>query len=134
HRLVTCNRRYLDLYALPDQFGRPGTTIRAIVECRASSGTAPAEAPDFVERATTGPVVRERRVKTDRLQNGRVIEVTRSPIEGGGFVAIHQDITEDIDRLDTLKASREEAALQKMRFEAAVNHMSQGLCMFDREE
>ncbi len=133
-RLVTCNRSYLEIYGLPDSLGRSGTPLRAIVEHRRGAGTLPAGIDDYVERATSSTGVTERYVETNRLLNERVIQITRSPVEGGGFVAIHQDITEDVARLEALKASREEAARQNMRFEAAVNNMSQGLCMFDRDE
>ena len=133
-RLVTCNRRYREIYKIPEALGRPGTTVRAIAEHRMQTGAAPADSPDFIEVISAELPIRERSVQTSRFADGRVIQVTRSPIEGGGFVSIHQDITEEVERLDSLNASREEAALQRMRFEAAVNNMSQGLCMFDRRE
>src|SRR5690606_28600951 len=59
--------------------------------------------------------------------------VTRSPIEGGGFVAVHQDITAEIDRLEALTSSHQEIAVQKLRFEAALANISHGLSMYDAD-
>ncbi|MEO6012487.1 MAG: EAL domain-containing protein, partial [Devosia sp.] len=75
----------------------------------------------------------ERFVQTSQLGDGRFIQITRSPINDGGFVAVHQDITEDIARLDALKASHQEIATQKMRFEGALANISHGLSMYDAE-
>jgi diguanylate cyclase (GGDEF)-like protein len=58
--------------------------------------------------------------------NGRWIRVTRSPTADGGGVLVVSDIT-------ALK--RREAALEQanLRFDAALNNMSQGLCLYDSE-
>jgi diguanylate cyclase (GGDEF)-like protein len=132
-RLVICNKRYLEIFALPAEQVRAGTPLRRIAELRRDSGTAPADIPDFVDFVAhmTGPT--ERFVETTRLQNGRSIQATRSPVEGGGFVAVHEDITEEIERLDALAASHTEIAIQKLRFEAALANMSHGLSMYDAD-
>jgi diguanylate cyclase (GGDEF)-like protein len=61
-----------------------------------------------------------------RLDDGRWLRISRSLTQEGGFIATFTDIT-------ALK--RHEAALSEtaLRFDAALNNMSQGLCMFDRE-
>jgi PAS domain-containing protein len=63
-----------------------------------------------------------------------MVSVTRTPMHPAGFVALHRDITEDIGRLETAQRNEAEMALQNMRFTAAVNNMSQGLCMYDGDE
>jgi diguanylate cyclase (GGDEF)-like protein len=132
-RLVICNRRYLEIFALSADQVHAGTPLRRIAELRRDAGTAPphlADFVDFVEHATSPP---ERFVETTLLQNGRSIQATRSPIEGGGFVAVHQDITEEIERLAALDASHVEVAIQKRRFEAALANMSHGLSKYDAD-
>lgn len=58
--------------------------------------------------------------------NGRWIRVTRSPTADGGSVLVVSDIT---------GLKRREAALEQanLRFDAALNNMSQGLCLYDSE-
>ncbi|GIX10247.1 EAL domain-containing protein [Elioraea sp.] len=58
--------------------------------------------------------------------DGRWLRVARSPMHDGGFVLVLSDIT-------ALK--RQQAALEEanLRFDAALNNMSQGLCLYDSE-
>ena len=132
-RLVTCNKSYLEIYGLSAEEVGPGTPLTTLAELRIAAGTKPVDADDFVAAMaeTHGP--RERFVETSELENGRFIHITRSPVEGGGFVAIHEDITETILRLQALRASHEEIAQQKLRFEAALANISHGLSMYDRD-
>jgi diguanylate cyclase (GGDEF)-like protein len=140
-RIVVRNQRYLDLYDLPPDAVRPGTPLTQIAELRRDRGTAPVDMPDFVKSMASATGPRERFVETTRLENGRSIQVTRSPIDGGGFVAVHQDITEDIELLEALRRAERSAEkqnrslkVQNDRFDAAINNMTQGLCMFDKHE
>jgi diguanylate cyclase (GGDEF)-like protein len=125
-RLVICNRRYLEIYGLPAELVRPGTPMVRIAELRCEAGTGPADMPDFVDFVAhaTGPA--ERFVETTRMTNGRSIQATRSPIAGGGFVAVHEDVTDELARHD-------EIAVQKMRFEVALANAAHGLSMYDAE-
>jgi diguanylate cyclase (GGDEF)-like protein len=132
-RLVICNRRYLEIFGLPPDQVYAGTTLTRIAELRRDNGTAPAHIADFVEYSAHATSPPERFVETSRLQNGRSIQATRSPVEGGGFVAVHEDITDEIEQLDALAASHEEIAVQKRRFEAALANMPHGLSMYDAE-
>jgi diguanylate cyclase (GGDEF)-like protein len=135
-RLIVCNQKYLDMYRLPPECSKPGTTLEEMLAFRAASNMLPVDFKgDFIEHVTSARNERTGQVNTYTLPDGRVISVTRSPIGGqaGGFVAIHQDITEEIRTLQAISANREELRLQNLRFEAAVNNMSQGLCMFDKD-
>jgi diguanylate cyclase (GGDEF)-like protein len=51
----------------------------------------------------------------------------------GGWVATQDDITENVMRMRSLEEREAALAQQNMRFAAAVDNMSQGLCMFDAE-
>ena len=60
-----------------------------------------------------------------------MIDIQRTPTPDGGWVATHEDVTikQRAERLLAEKASELEAT--NLRFDAALNNMSQGLCMFD---
>jgi len=66
--------------------------------------------------------------------DGREIFIQRKPLPDGGWVATHEDVTEQKlgERLLAEKAAELEA--MNVRFDAALNNMSQGLCMFDAEQ
>ncbi len=92
-RLVICNRRYGEMYGLAPEYTTPGTPMRAILEARMAVGTSPKSSANYVKdrlellrRPTTDTIV-------DVLSDGRVVSISRSPMPGGGFVSIHQDIT-----------------------------------------
>ena len=132
-RLIVCNRRYAEMYGLPAELIRPGTPLRAILEARVVNGNGPPDAGEFVatrlqEVARTEPFHMEM-----RLRDGRMIAITHQPVPGKGAVAIHQDITAQKRTEASLIGKSEELERANMRFDAALNNMSQGLCMFDAE-
>src|SRR5581483_10970195 len=61
------------------------------------------------------------------LADGRFISVLRRPMADGGVVSTHEDVTER----EALKARLQE---QNEQLDAAMNNMSQGLAMYDREQ
>ncbi len=91
-RLVVCNRHYAEMYDLSTERTRPGTPLRAILEARVALGNSP-EAPNYVadhlERAASG----ESYCNVDEARDGRIFSVSHQPMNNGGWVAIHQDIT-----------------------------------------
>ena len=125
-RLVCCNSRYLDFYKLSPDEARPGTHLSELVERTMQHGAMSSEYS--VEQIMA--VARERIVNQDhavlqrRMSDGRLIAVRYRPLPDGGFVGTYEDITER-------EHSHEELSEQHRRFDAALNNMSQGLCMLD---
>ena len=60
------------------------------------------------------------------LKNGQVVEATSRPTPDGGWVSAHEDVTE---RLGYEKMLRE----QNILFDAALENMAHGLCVFDKD-
>jgi diguanylate cyclase (GGDEF)-like protein len=90
-RLLVCNTRYAEMYRLPGELTLPGT-----VDCahrdhwnKQGARSQPSEglARGAEEVATTTPMMIE-------LADARVIAVSRQPLKGGGWVALHEDVTE----------------------------------------
>ena len=91
-RLVVCNRRYLEIYGLSAEVVRPGASFRDIMlhfrrdRVRPKgddedSSPSPSRTNSFAARTRS------------EIPNGSVL-ITREPVEGGGWVATHEDITE----------------------------------------
>ncbi len=134
-RLVICNADYRRMYDLPEALCAPGTTMSAIVAHRLANGAVPLRStegllPSELAEVSNGAHV----VEAYRLGSGRIVSISRSPVDGGGFVSIHRDVTREVEYLASITAHKEHLSAQNMRFEAAVDNMSQGLCMFDRDE
>ncbi|HWB46619.1 MAG TPA: PAS-domain containing protein [Hyphomicrobiaceae bacterium] len=125
-RVVVANARYAEIYGLTLEQVKPGTPLRAIVEHRIAKGLYAGENPDAYvkERLAT---FRDPSSKIHHLSDGRSICITRSPMEGGGWVTMHEDVTER----ENLKLQLEQ---QNEQLDAAMNNMSQGLAMFDGEQ
>ena len=128
-RLVISNNRYQEMYNLPDDLVRPGTPLSRILQFYEDRG----------EKDDKGVEGHLRLIPTQQNQNyqppsGRKISIQRKPLPDGGWVATHADVTdqERSQRLLAEKAAELEA--MNVRFDAALNNMSQGLCMFDAEQ
>jgi diguanylate cyclase (GGDEF)-like protein len=95
HRMVVCNQRYRDLYGVPRRLTRPGTTLDALLTFRADN-----ETPDggdreaYKERLMTFSLEDKSRTSVFELKNGRIISLKRNTLPGGGWVGVHEDITE----------------------------------------
>ena len=130
--LVMCNNRYVDIYELPPHLVVPGVAHTDIVAYRLAHGMKQVGTlQSFMElhksitgRATTGVALVETR-------RGAMISIHHHNLPDGGWVATHSDVTEDLARVVALEAREGDLKLQNLRFDAAVNNMAQGLCMFD---
>src|ERR1700737_3489271 len=126
--LVVCNDRYASMYELPAELTTPGTPHRSIVEYRLEHGMRPAfGAEGFLDRHQVLMDEKKPGVETVTLRSGKIIRIRHQPMKDGGWVATHQDITAEIKQAKELEE-------QNLRFEAALNNMTQGLCMFDRDK
>jgi len=95
-RLLLFNERYLQMYRLSPEVVKPGCTIRELVENRIRSGTFFAIDSERYIADLTKALLHDRTpsLKTLELEDGRVIAVSSQPMEGGGWVVTHEDITE----------------------------------------
>jgi diguanylate cyclase (GGDEF)-like protein len=92
-KLTICNRRYAEMYDLGSDLTKPGTTLRSILEARVFTDPSPAAVQKLVNRRLEEMARNQPGYAINEL-GGRVISVTKQPICGGGWVAIHQDITD----------------------------------------
>ena len=95
HRLIVCNDRYVDMYGLSrDRIG-PGTPLADIVDMRFEAGSFPEMTRDEYLEWRTKVAVSS--VPTDsivELRNGHTFKIRHRPMPDGGWVATHEDITE----------------------------------------
>jgi diguanylate cyclase (GGDEF)-like protein len=156
-RLVICNDQYRKMYALSAPFLQPGAHIAEIIREGARIGQYPQMTGDieaFVQktidwhRNNQGPIERE-------LPNARWALISESRMHDGGTVGIRTDITDMRQALSNLAAANERVGLameevqqqnvalrerdralhiQNVLFDAALNNMSQGLLMTDRNQ
>ncbi len=93
-RMVVCNTKYAEMYGLQPEHTTPGTTLREILKLRVEKGNSPESAEEYIEeriREVSGGVAY---TKQNELRDGRILSIMHQPMANGGWVAIHQDITE----------------------------------------
>ena len=93
-RLIVCNERYRKLYNLPSDFAKAGCLVIDLLKYRVANGTFRGNPDEYVNRLLAaiaqGKIVKQETETAD----GRIIAVVNQPKAGGGWVAIHEDITE----------------------------------------
>jgi diguanylate cyclase (GGDEF)-like protein len=92
--LVISNARYAEMYRLPAELTAPGATLQAILEARVRTGTSPADGESFIHACLRDVDRGEAGQQITELRDGRTIAIDFQPMDGGGFVAVHQDITQ----------------------------------------
>lgn len=108
-RLTVCNRRFQEMFDLPDRLVRPGAdfeeTIRHLVETGEYGEVADQE--DFVQTRVAQALAFEPHYVERTRSNGKVISVEGAPLPQGGWVTVYTDITRT-KRVERLLLSRSE--------------------------
>ncbi|MBR0843789.1 EAL domain-containing protein [Bradyrhizobium liaoningense] len=92
--VVTCNRRYADMFGLSHDVIKPGCHIREAMYHRKERDAFDGDVEEFC--ADVMRIVAEGTVSTriHQLANGRAFQVINTPLAQGGWVATIEDITE----------------------------------------
>lgn len=83
-RLVVCNRRYMEMYALPADIVKPGSTLERLLQFRIANGTFSRDADLYrkeLHDAMRNGVTTHTEVKS---VDGRTIAVANRPMADGG--------------------------------------------------
>jgi diguanylate cyclase (GGDEF)-like protein len=94
-RLIVCNDLYAQMYRLPFELCRSGTSLAEIVDGRYLAGTVPNMSRDeyLAWRAGIGSG-KAASESIAELRDGRIFLIRHQPMPDGGWVATHEDITE----------------------------------------
>ncbi|MCB1312499.1 MAG: PAS-domain containing protein [Sedimentitalea sp.] len=117
-RLVLCNRRFREMFDLPEALLEPGARFEDTVRHLAASGEyGPiGDLQDFV----AGKVEQARAFAPHYMErtraNGRTISVEGSPLPQGGWVAVYTDITATKRAEELLRARSEELSGQVLAY------------------
>lgn len=93
-RLISCNRRYAEIYLLSPHDLPAGKTLREIAELRAAVGTCAMPVNEYLalcEQINSGSTPQ---TWTAVLKDGRAIEIAHTPMPDGGWVSTHLDLAE----------------------------------------
>jgi diguanylate cyclase (GGDEF)-like protein/PAS domain S-box-containing protein len=134
-KLLVWNTKFLDLYGMSPDVVHGGADIHDIVAHRNQiRGGLETDVKTYVAEFRKNLLKDGKSIIPQRLENGRTISITNTAIAGGGWVGIHEDITERVRDEEALFQKSAELARINLRFDTALSHMTQGLCMFDENK
>ena len=95
-RLLVYNRRYLEMYGLSAELRHHASTdaecsLSDLLRLRVAAGTFDRDPDEFAAELVERCKVE---ASTMELPDGRTISIRNTPVEGGGWVSTHEDITE----------------------------------------
>ena len=122
-RVILSNRRFAEIYRLAPEQICPGATLREIVELRVAAGTCETAADDYLSFCVANHFTKEAIVWQTALSDGRLLQMRREPMPGGGCVVTYDDITE-------LKAARA-AANERLSLQALIDRLPDNLWVKD---
>ena len=125
-RVIVCNKRFLDIYGLSTQIGRPGASMLEIMEHSCALGNHPGTTAQEIYDRYVAEIRSAAYAVHRHLGDGRIIKLNHSPMEQGGWLATHEDVTEWSRHEDQLKQ-------QNILLDAALENMAQGLCVYGKD-
>ena len=105
-RLVTCNSRYIEMYALSPDVIRPGISLTELIRHRSDTGSLNLDVERYRQEILKSVAEGQSSGRIVETPDGRAVSVVNRPVKGGKFwIGTHDDITERI------RAERNSAAL-----------------------
>ncbi|MDB5624052.1 MAG: hypothetical protein JWR39_2615 [Devosia sp.] len=134
-RLLMWNQNYCELYGFEPHHLHAGMALQSVVDLSSRIGNHPEQTSrDFYE-AYSAELLANRegaRLKSQEVaRGGRIIETAHVFNPALGWVVTHEDVTEEIASTEAIQKRKLELERQNLRLDAAVNNISQGLCMCD---
>jgi PAS domain S-box-containing protein len=136
-RLVICNRRFSEIDGLTPSLAAPGTSWTAMLQASVAAGryaTAEGRAEAYLAERLEHHRRADGTVLEQQLRDRRWIQICAYRTSDGGTVSTRTDITELKRRESAQIELGDQLRTQYLRFNAALNNMIQGLCMFDADQ
>ncbi len=130
-RIVFCNQRYVELYNVSPAVVKPGLSFRELLTHRKESGSFFGDVDEYCAMMAANVASRKISTLIVDSRGGRTVRIVNMPLEDGGWVSTHEDITERQQLLDAHEQSKKVVNEQKLQLDVALNNMTHGLCMFD---
>jgi diguanylate cyclase (GGDEF)-like protein len=126
HRLIVCNDRYIDMYDLPHGRVGAGTPLAEIVDMRFEAGSFPEMTRDeYLKWRNKVAISHEPTDSIVELRNGKTFKIRHRPMPDGGWVATHEDITEQ---------RRSEVKIEYMAHHDALTDLANRVLLNERLE
>lgn len=95
-KLILCNASYARMYDLPEALTQPGTPLGDILAHRHRIGQGPADSATYFDVVAEANIKGVPASQNTVLEDGRVIKISHTPMQSGGYVATHENVTETV--------------------------------------
>src|SRR5882757_10148203 len=117
-RLILCNERYVKMYNLSPELAQPGVSLREVIDHRIKAGSFAGSRDQYIADLLSR-VAKGKTLTSVREHEGRHISIANRPTGDGGWVATHEDVTEQ--RVAELqRSSMQEMESRRAIIEAAI--------------
>ena len=130
-RVALRNRRYCELYDLSPEVVKPGLSFRDLLVLRKETGSLFDDVDDVFDRITESLKEQKALSVIRPAKNGGFVRIASEPLEGGGWVATHEDVTERQQLLEVRERAEALAREKSAQLDAALNNMAHGICLHD---
>ena len=93
-KLAFCNPRYTEMYGLSPDVAQPGCSLKELLGHQAAAGAFAEDPDDYIALLRGKMSAGETFADTLYLADGRIHSIVSKPIDGGGWLATHEDVTE----------------------------------------
>ena len=93
-KLAFCNPRYIEMYGLSPDIAKPGCSLKDLLGHKAEVGAFAEDPDDHITLLMGKMAAGETFTDTLYLPDGRIHSIVSKPIDGGGWLATHEDVTE----------------------------------------
>ncbi len=124
-RLVVCNAQYYKMYELTPDDVKPGSTLSEVLTRRVAKGTFSRDPQQYRKEFLAAVAEGRTIVHEVKSKGGRLLLVTNHPMQDGGWIGTHEDITErrqtEMQR-DTMQLQEERRAVIESAISTFRNH------------
>jgi methyl-accepting chemotaxis protein len=104
-RIVLQNQRYIDMYKVSPKVVRPGCSLHELIRHRKDTGLFSGDVDAYCQKILDGAAKGESTQAFVQASDGRIVLAKNEPLQGGGSVSTHEDVTEQ------RRAAQERAAI-----------------------
>jgi diguanylate cyclase (GGDEF)-like protein len=137
--LIVCNKRYREIFSLPESLTQPGTPFAEIVRYHVKMETGRDDPEEIKNQRKwiNNHVAEMARGKsfssTRQLKDGRTILVSNQPLPDGGWVDLQEDITEKCEAENKISWMARHDALTELANRHDFHEQLQRTCRLGRE-
>ena len=134
-RLLLWNRHWCEIYGFPPDLVHSDMTLEEIVALSSQIGNHSTQTPVEFYQSYRAELLNNRSgvqaSGREITRDDRTIQTAHVYSPQLGWVVTHEDVTDELARADAIESRKQEVEQQNIRLDAAVNNISQGLCMMD---